>query len=154
MVRDTRALRAAVFERSGVAIDDDDPIMAVLAISAQQTEQIGSRLLARTNPVRVVAVTAAAGLVFALAGGIVGWRIGYGRLEQARVEWNRQQADPSLAPLVASDEGKAGLRLAELGVAALLAKCSGRRSWRIRDGYCVPVTAQGLPDGFRIRESK
>ena len=28
---DTRRLRAAIFERSGIAIDEHDPIMAVLA---------------------------------------------------------------------------------------------------------------------------
>jgi predicted DNA-binding transcriptional regulator AlpA len=27
------------------------------------------------------------------------------------------------------------VRLAELGVATLLANCSGRRSWRVQDGY-------------------
>jgi len=34
MVMDTRRLRAAIFERSGIAIDEHDPIMAVLAASA------------------------------------------------------------------------------------------------------------------------
>ena len=29
--------------------------------------------------------------------------------------------------------------MVELGVAALLANCSGRRSWRIQDDYCVPL---------------
>lgn len=43
--------------------------------------------------------------------------------------------------------------LAELGVAGLLAKCSGRRSWRIEDGYCVPVRPNGQPDGFRVGRS-
>ena len=154
MVTDTRWLRAAVFERTGIAIDEHDPIMAVLAVSAQQTEEIGSRLLARANPVRVVAATAVAALVFASAGAMVGWRVGNGQLDQARAEWNRRQADPRLAALVASDEGTAGLRLAELGVARLLAECSGRRSWRVRGGYCIPTTAQGQPDGFRIKEGK
>jgi hypothetical protein len=37
-------------------------------------------------------------------------------------------------------------------VAALLANCSGRRSWRVRDGYCIPVNSDGLPDGFRVGE--
>ena len=49
---------------------------------------------------------------------------------------------------------KAGLRLAELGVAGLLAKCSGRRSWRIKDGYCIPATPNGQPDGFRVVDSR
>ena len=150
MVTDTRALRTAIFERTGIAIDEHDPIMAVLAISAQQTEEIGSRLLARVSPVRVVAATAVGALVFALVGGLVGWQDGHGQLEQARAEWNRQQSDPRLAALIASDEGKAGLRLAELGVARLLAKCSGRPSWRVRDGYCVPMRPDGRPDGFRL----
>ena len=154
MVTDTSRLRAAVFERSGIAIDEHDPLMAVLAVSAQQTEEIGGRLLARTSPLRIVAATTATALVFGLAGGLLGWRMGYGQVEQARAEWNRQQADPKLAALVASDEGRAGLRLAGLGVARLLADCSGRRSWRVRDGYCIPTTAQGQPDGFRMKEGK
>ena len=154
MVMDTRQLRAAVFERTGIAIDENDPIMAVLAISAQQTEDIGARLLARSSPARVATVIAATGLLFALAGGLAGWQVGQRDVKQARAEWTRTQADPRLAALVASEEGRAGLRLAELGVAQLLANCSGRRSWLIRDGYCVPATPQGQPDGFRIREGK
>ena len=151
---DTRRLRSAVFERTGIAIDEQDPIMAVLAVSAEQTEEIGHRLLARTSPVRVVAATAAAALIFGLAGAAVAWHIGERRLQEARAEWLRQQADPRLAALAASDEGKAGLRLAKLGVAGLLAKCSGRRSWRIKDGYCIPATPNGQPDGFRVVESR
>lgn len=151
---DTSQLRAAIFERSGIAIDEHDPIMAVLAVSAQQTEEIGNRLLARTSPVRVVAATAAISLAFALAGGLIGWRIGQGQLDHAHEAWIQQQADPRLAALVASGEGKAALRLVELGVAELLVNCNGRRSWRIRDGYCIPTTARGLPDGFRIKEGK
>ncbi len=151
---DTRQLRAAVFERTGIAIDEQDPIIAVLAVSAQQTEEIGRRLLARTSPVRVVAVMTMAALVFALAGAGVGWQIAQRQVEEARAEWLRQQSDPRLAALLASEEGKAGLRLAELGVAGLLAKCSGRRSWRIKEGYCIPAAPNGRPDGFRITESK
>ena len=149
-MKDTSRLRAAIFERTGIAIDEHDPIMAVLAVSAYQTEEIGSRLLARANPVRVATVTAATALVFALIGGLVGWRVGHGQLESARAEWNQQQADPRIAALVASQEGKAGLRLAELGVARVLADCSGRRSWRIQDGYCVPMRPDGRPDGFKL----
>ena len=154
MVTDARRLRAAVFERTGIAIDEHDPIMAVLAVSAQQTEEIGSRLLARTNPLRVAAATAAVALVFAMTGGVAGWRLGQRSLEEARGEWVRTQADPRLAVLLASGEGKAGLRLAELGVARLLANCSGRRSWTVQDGYCIPATPQGRPDGFRIKEGE
>ena len=71
------------------------------------------------------------------------------RFGAERAEWLRQQSDPRLAALLHSEQGRAGLRLAELGVAALLLNCNGRRSWRIQDGYCVLVTADGLPDGFR-----
>ena len=39
-------------------------------------------------------------------------------------------------------------------VAELLANCSGRPSWRIRNGYCIPATPRGTPDGFRVKESK
>ena len=154
MVTDTQRLRAAVFERTGIAIDENDPIMAVLAVSAQQTEEIGARLLARISPARLAVATAAVAMVFALAGGMVGWHVGQGSLEEARSEWTARQADPRLAALLASDEGKAGLRLAELGVAGLLAKCSGRRSWRTQEGYCIPATPEGRPDGFRIKEGK
>lgn len=154
MVTDARRLRAAVFESTGIAIDEHDPIMAVLAVSAQQTEEIGSRLLARTSPVRVAAATAAVALIFAIAGGVVGWQLGQRSLEEARGEWVRAQADPRRAGLLTSDEGRAGLRLADLGVARLLANCSGRRSWRVQEGYCIPTTPEGHPDGFRIREGK
>ena len=44
-------------------------------------------------------------------------------------------------------------RLAKLGVASLLEKCAGRRSWRIQDGYCIPLTPDGRPDGFRVKAS-
>ncbi len=151
---DANELRGAIFERSGIAIDEHDPIMAVLAVSAQQTEEIGRRLLARTSPMRVVLATAAAAFVFAIAGGAVGWHMGQRKLEEAEAQWTRQQADPLLAAVLASEEGKAGLRLAELGVAGLLVKCSGRRSWRVHDGYCIPMNPHGLPDGFRISDSK
>lgn len=151
---DTSRLRAAIFERCGIAIDEHDPLMAVLVVSAQQTEEIGSRRLARTSPVRVAAATAATALVFGLVGAVIGWRMGYGQLEEARAEWNRQQADPRRAALIESEEGKAGLHLAELGVAALLANCSGRRSWRVQDGYCIPASPRGSPDGFRISDKK
>lgn len=154
MVTDTRRLRAAVFERTGIAIDEQDPIMAVLAVAAEQTEEIGARLLARTSPARVAVVTAVAAFAFALAGGWMGWHIGQRNLEKARAEWVRAQADPRRAALLASGEGRAGLRLAELGVAELLANCSGRPSWRVREGYCVPATPHGTPDGFRVREGK
>ena len=147
MVMDTRRLRASVFERTGIAIDEQDPIMAVLAVAAEQTEEIGARLLARTSPSRTAAVTAVAALSFAAVGAACGWHVG-------RAELLQQQADPKLARLLISEEGRAGLRLAELGVAGLLANCSGRRSWRIQDGYCIPATPQGKPDGFRVRESK
>ena len=150
MVKDTSQLRAAVFERTGIAIDEKDPIMAVLALSAEQTEEIGRRVLANTGPMRVAAAVVAAGLLFAAIGARVAWNLGQRQLEQARVEWVAQQADPRRAALLASEEGKAGLQLAELGVAGILARCDGRRSWRVREGYCLPATADGRPDGFRV----
>jgi hypothetical protein len=147
VVTDTGRLRAAVFERTGIAIDESDPIMAVLVVAGVQTEEIVARLLARTSPARVAGVMVAGALAFAVAGVAVGWHLG-------RAELLQQQADPKLARLLVSEDGRAGLRLAKLGVAGLLANCSGRRSWRIQDGYCIPVTPQGRPDGFRVRESK
>ena len=154
MVTDTSWLRAAIFERSGIAIDEHDPIMAVLAASAEQTEEIGARLLKRTEPVRVVAATAITALVFAALGASAAYHVAQRRFESERAEWLRQQADPRRAALLASDEGKAALQLAQLGVASLLANCNGRRSWRIRDGYCVPAMPNGQPDGFRMAESR
>src|SRR5258708_39899917 len=65
---DTRRLRAAIFERSGIAIDEHDPIMAVVAACAQQTEEIGALLLGRTNPVRIVVAVTVAAAIFAAAG--------------------------------------------------------------------------------------
>jgi hypothetical protein len=37
-------LRALVFEKSGISIDDKDPIIAVLIASTAQAEEIGNRL--------------------------------------------------------------------------------------------------------------
>ena len=150
MVTDSSRLRAAIFERSGIAVDEHDPIMAVLAASAQQAEEIGARLLKRTEPVRVVAATAITALVFAALGASVAYHVAQRRFESERAEWLREQADPHRAALLASDEGRAALRLAELGVASILVNCTGRRSWRIRDGYCIPVTPDGRPDGFKL----
>ncbi len=150
---DTSQLRAMIFERTGIAIDERDPIMAVLVASAHQSEEIGSRLLARVSSVRVVAATAAAGLVFALAGAGAAWYAAQGDIEDARASWVRTQSDPRLALLLSSDEGRSAIRLADLGVARLLEKCAGRRSWRVQDGYCIPMTPDGRPDGFRVKAS-
>ena len=154
MVRDMKRLRAVVFERTGIAIDENDPIMAVLVVAAEQSEEIGQRLLARTSPTRIAAVTSAAAMVFALAGGLAGWHMSQNSIEAAEREWVRMQTDPARAALLISNEGKAALRLADLKVAELLLNCSGRHSWRIQDGYCIPVTPHGRPDGFRVREDK
>lgn len=70
--------------------------------------------------------------------------------ETQRTEWLRQQSNPRLAALLMSEEGRAGMRLAEAGVARLLAKCNGRGSWRVQDGYCVPMRPDGRPDGFKL----
>ncbi len=150
---DTGQLRAMIFERTGIAIDERDPIMAVLVASAHQSEEIGSRLLARVNAVRVVAATAAAGLIFALAGAAAAWYAAQGDIEDARASWVRAQSDPRLASLLSSDQGRSAIRLADLGVARLLEKCAGRRSWRVQDGYCIPMTPDGRPDGFRVQAS-
>jgi hypothetical protein len=150
MVTDTRRLRAAIFERSGIAIDEQDPIMAVLVASAEQTEEIGARLLNRTSPVRIVVATAIVALLFAAIGASGAWYAAQRHLEQVRAQWLQQQGDPRLAALLISEEGRAAVRLAELGVAGLLAKCNGRRSWRVQEGYCVPMRPDGRPDGFKL----
>ena len=150
---DTGQLRAMIFERTGIAIDERDPIMAVLVASAHQSEEIGSRLLARVSPVRVIAATAVASVIFALAGAGAAWYAARGDIEAARARWVREQSDPRLASLLSSDEGRSAIRLADLGVAGLLEKCAGRRSWRIEDDYCVPMTPDGRPDGFRVKAS-
>lgn len=151
---DTRQLRAAIFERSGIALDEHDPIMAVIAASAEQTEEIGARLLRRTSPVRVALAVTVAAAVFAAAGTVTGWVLAEQRFDAERAEWLRQQSDPRLAALLHSEQGRAGMRLAEAGVAALLLNCNGRRSWHVEDGYCVLVTADGQPDGFRVGTTK
>ena len=151
---DTGQLRALIFERTGIAIDERDPIMAVLVASAHQSEEIGSRLLARVSSLRIVAATAATGLVFALAGATATWYAAQGDIEHARASWVRAQSDPRLASLLTSDEGRSAIRLADLGVARFLEKCAGRRSWRVQDGYCIPMTPDGRPDGFRIKASE
>jgi len=151
-VIDTRRLCAAIFERSGIAVDEHDPIVAVLAASAEQTEEIGERLLSRTSPVRIALAVTVAAAIFAAAGTVIGWVLAEQRFGAERAEWLRQQNDPRLTALLQSEQGRAGVRLAELGVAALLANCNGRRSWRVQDGYCIPVNFDGLPDGFRVGE--
>jgi len=149
---DTRRLRAAIFERSGIAVDDHDPIMAVLAASAEQTEEIGERLLSRTSPVRIALAVTVVAAIFAAAGIVIGWVLAEQRFGAERAEWLREQSDPRLTALLQSEQGRAGVRLAELGVAELLANCNGRRSWSVRDGYCVPATLDGQPDGFRVAD--
>ena len=151
---DTARLRATIFERSGIAVEDGDPIMAVLVASAHQTEEIGARLLRRMSPVRVVVAVAITGLVFATAGSLVTWRVEQRLFDVERADWMRQQSDPRRKALLRSGQGMAALALAESGVAEMLAKCNGRRSWRVEDGYCIPVTANGKPDGFRITASR
>ena len=151
---DTRRLCAAIFERSGIAVDEHDPIVAVLAASAEQTEEIGERLLRRTGPTRIALAVTVAAAIFAVAGTVTGWVLAEQRFEAERAEWLLRQTDPRLAALLLSEQGRAGVRLAELGVAALLANCNGRRSWRVQEGYCIPITPQGLPDGFRVPETK
>lgn len=148
---DTTRLRSLVFERTGIAIDDKDPIMAVLVATAQQSEEIGNRLLRRISPVRVVIASAASAAVFSAFASWATWEIAQSHARIERAEWLHRQADPRTAALVHSRQGKAGLRLAELGVASLLVSCSGGRSWRVQDNYCVPVGPDGRPDGFRIK---
>jgi hypothetical protein len=151
LVTDTRRLRATIFERSGIAIDEHDPIMAVLIASAQQTEDIGERLLRRANPMRfVVAGVFFAVTIFAVAGTVVGWLLAQQRFEAERIQWQYLQSDPDVTALLRPEQGRAGLRLAELGVASLLLKCEGRQSWYVREGYCIPTTFDGRPDGFRV----
>src|SRR5205807_874999 len=133
-----------------IAIDEHDPIMAVLIASAEQTEEIGARLLNRTSPVRIVVATAVVALLFAAIGASGAWYAAQRQFEGSRAEWLRQQADPGRAALLASHEGQAAVHLAELGVAGLLANCNGRRSWRVQDGYCVPMRPDGRPDGFKL----
>lgn len=74
MVKDTDRVRAAIFARSGIAIDEEDPIMGVLAVCAEQTEEIGARLLRRTHPERMVVLSASISLLFAfLASSAATW---------------------------------------------------------------------------------
>lgn len=154
MVSDMSQLRTKVFERTGIAVDEHDPIMAVLAVSAEQTEQIGRQLLARVSVTRAVVASSVAALVFAGTCSFATWQVAQTRASAERAEWLRQQANPRLAELLRSPEGKAGLRLAELGVASLLMKCNGRPSWRVVNEYCVPATTDGRPDGFRVGGAK
>ena len=148
MVTDTTRLRAAVFEQTGIAIDEKDPLMAVLVATAQQSEEIGDRLLRRISPVRTIIASAASALMF---GAFASWATWELAVSHARAEWLHRQADPRTAALVNSKQGRAGLRLAELGVASLLASCTGGRTWRVQDDYCIPVGPDGRPDSFRIK---
>lgn len=146
-------LRATIFERTGIAIQPDDPIVAVLVASTFQAEQVGRQLLRRTSPARAVLLCAATGLVFGGAGAWAAWEVAANQARAERAEWLRQQADARTAALLRSEQGRAGLHLAELGVATVLARCDGRASWRVAAGYCIPTTADGKPDGFRFSAS-
>lgn len=135
-----------------MAIGDDDPILAVLIASSQQAEEIGARLLKRIRPVRMLCAGAAAALLGGVVGAYGGLYAAEKRFSAERAEWIEQQRDPRIAKLLASHEGQAAMRLAELRVAHLLLTCTGRRSWAVHDDYCVPATAEGRPDGFRVRD--
>jgi hypothetical protein len=154
MVNETSRLRALIFDRTGIAVDEKDPIMAVLVACAQQSEEIGARLLARTSPVRVVAATAITAIVFASAGAWAAWDIAQRQFSVAHSEWLRHQHNARIAKLLTSEEGRAAIRLSELGVARILANCNGRRSWQVHEGYCVLATPDGRPDGFRVSNSR
>jgi len=149
-VTETARLRALVFERTGMAIDEKDPIMAVLIACADQTEQISTRILRRSRPQRLIVTTAIVVVISSLATAAATWQVAQREARALRAEWVQQQRDPRVAALLASEQGRAGLRLSELGVARLLANCSGRSSWRVQKGYCIPMTAAGQPDGFKV----
>lgn len=149
---DSARLRTAVFEQTGIAIDDKDPIVAVIAAFSLQSEEITRRVLRRTSLVRGVVASAAVALVFSGIASWGTWEIARSRNRAEQSEWLRQQADPRFQLLLSSEEGRAGLRLAKLGVAGMLERCNGRDSWRLIAGYCVPATADGRPDGFKVRD--
>jgi hypothetical protein len=154
MVKDVERLRASIFERTGIAIDEHDPIMAVVAGCAYQTEEIGARLLKRTNPSRAVLASAVVSFAFAAVAAGATWHIANATARAERLEWARLQANPRVAALLNSEQGRAGMRLAAAGVASMLANCDGRASWKTREGYCVPMTRDGRPDGFRTAVSE
>lgn len=152
-MNDVDRLRATIFERTGIAIDPEDPVVAVLVASTVQAEDVGRRLLRQSNPARAVLLSGIFALAAAAAGAWAAWQVADHQARLARAEWLRQQADPRTAALLASEQGRAGLHLAELGVATLLARCTGRPSWHVASGYCVPRTGTGEPDGFRFSAS-
>jgi hypothetical protein len=149
-VNSVEHLRAKVLQQTGIAIDPSDPLVAVLVASAEQAEQVGNRLLRRVSVTRVVLASAATSLLLAGVAAWATWQIAESQARAERAEWLRQQADPRTAALLRSEQGQAALRLAELGVAELLANCAGRSSWKVTAGYCVPQIADGRPDGFNI----
>jgi hypothetical protein len=85
---------------------------------------------------------------------VTGFLVGHyeaGKTEQMdRLNWINQQKDPHLAALLISKEGRAGIKLAQLGVADLLLNCNGRSSWKIIEHYCVPMIEGDRADGFKI----
>lgn len=153
MVASVDRLRTKVLQQTGIAIDATDPLLAVLVASAEQTEEVGDRLLHRVSATRTIVASAATSLVMCAATAWMTWHVAESRARAERAEWLRQQADPRTAALLRSEQGRAALRLAELGVASLLANCNGRRSWQVIGGYCVPRTAAGKPDGFSVDAS-
>src|SRR5258708_35610121 len=103
---DTRRLRAAIFERSGIAIDEHDPIMAVVAACAQQTEEIGALLLRRTNPARIVVAVTVAAAIFAVAGTRMGWVLAQQRFQAERAGWLGPQNEPRLGARLHGGQGR------------------------------------------------
>ena len=151
---DTARLLASIFERRGIAIDEHDPIMAVLVASAQQTEEIGAHLLRRMSPGRVEVMMTMAGLLFVAIVSFITWRVDHQLLAFERADWMRHRSDSRLAGLLHSSQGMAAMALAETGVVELLAKCNGRPNWRIEQRYCIPVIPNGKPDGFKVSDTQ
>ena len=143
-------LRAKVLQQTGIAIDANDPLVAVLVASTEQAEEVGNRLLRRVSVTRAVLASAATSLLMSGGAAWATWQVADSRARAERAEWLRQQADPRTAALLRSEQGRAALRLAELGVAEILVKCAGRSSWQMSKGYCVPKKADGRPDGFNV----
>src|SRR5438105_1165151 len=100
VVKDTTPVRADVFERTGIALDEKDPIMAVLVACAQQTEEIGARLLKR-----VAAAIFASALLAAIAAASASWatwQVAEAAARAERAEWLSQQTNPRAAALLRS----------------------------------------------------
>lgn len=132
-------LQAAILKHGGLRVDKDDPLLAVLATFVHLQE--GQDRRARMSTLQPWLILIVSMILTSALGFLAG-----------RMTSSDGEPHSSGVMLPAGSQGDAAAALARTGVAEILAKCSGRKSWKQKDGYCVPMTESGKPDGYRLPE--